>query len=97
MVHHFLIFPRRSLVHSKEVQVSYFACGIIANLAMRWDSIHNTVLSFAERQQMLCELVSNLCHSFLSLFVRNDQVNLRLKYYNNFVLGESNRVMGKSE
>lgn len=45
----------RFLIGSKEVQVSYFACGIIANLALRWDDVY-TVLTIPERLIMLKEL-----------------------------------------
>jgi len=39
--------------------VSYFACGIIANLALRWDDVY-TSLTAEDRPLMLQELVRKL-------------------------------------
>eukprot|EP00111_Clytia_hemisphaerica_P009163 TCONS_00026934-protein len=46
----------RTLVKSEEVQVSYFACGIIANLALGWDRIKKMELNTQDKQIMLTEL-----------------------------------------
>ena len=51
------------LVKSEEVQVSYFACGIIANLALGWDRIKKIDLTTDDKNIMLAELV----YSYLTL------------------------------
>ena len=61
----------RELIDCTEKSVSYFAGGIIANLAYGWDPVYH--LQVTSQEELLKKLVSSRSLSKFSLFWKNSQ------------------------